>query len=105
MCVDPTCLTTGLDDAYDGSPQRILRHAEVVHGLLEHRRRHQPGNHADVDSGIDEGDQTTTVLSRHHHGNYRIGLPVDRAREGDHSCKNKGAGRLYSTSHNSKTLE
>lgn len=52
----PTCLTTGLDDAYDSPPQHVLWHSKVVLSLFKHRWRHQPSHHANVDSGIDVGN-------------------------------------------------
>lgn len=87
-----TCLHAGLDDAYNRSPQHILSYGEVVVRVFEHRWRHQACHHADVDSGIGEGNQTTTILGRDYHRNNRIGLPKNGPRQGDHTCKFKTTG-------------
>lgn len=87
-----TCLHAGLGDAYNCSPQHILSYGEVVVSVFEHRWRHQACHHADVDSGIGEGNQTTTILGRDYHRNNRIGFPKNGPRQGDHTCKFKTTG-------------
>lgn len=84
-----TCLHAGLNDAYDCSPQHILGYGEVVLSVFKHRWRHQACHHTNIDSGIGEGNQTTTILGRNYHWNNRIGLPKNWPRQGDHTCKSE----------------